>query len=71
MGTGFHGGFGKTEGAKRYETAELIKELEKNRIKFNKKDIIFITKDGTGQTLWLEKGNSSAGLEHILNGNER
>lgn len=24
--------------------------------------------DATGQTVWLERGNKSAGLEHILNG---
>ena len=30
---------------------------------------MFITKDKTGQIVWLEKGNQSAGLEHILNGN--
>ena len=71
MGTGFHSDFGKTEGTKRYEKDELIKEFEKNKIKFNKKDIIFITKDGTGQTVWLEKGSKSAGLEHIINGNEK
>lgn len=29
---------------------------------------MFITKDGTGQTVWLETGSSSAGLKHILDG---
>ncbi|MBD5101315.1 MAG: toxin [Subdoligranulum sp.] len=80
MGTGFHGGFGNTQGA--VESAEtpivepekdgtetLIAELEKNGTKFTKENIVFITKDQTGQIVWLEKGNSFAGLEHILNGN--
>lgn len=49
------------------ETA-LISELERNGVMFTKEDIIFITKDRTGQTVWLEKGNAFAGLEHILNG---
>ena len=51
-----------------YDESELIAELERNNIKFTKEDIVFITKDKTGQTVWLEKGNPSAGLEHILNG---
>ena len=71
MGAGFHGGFGNTEGSKRNDTNKLFKELESNGVKFNKEAIVFITKDKTGQTVWLEKGNSSAGLEHIINGNGR
>lgn len=27
---------------------------------------MFITKDRTGQTVWLEKGNTSTGLQHIV-----
>lgn len=69
MGAGFHGGFGNTQGARNKEIDDLIKELERNGIKFKKEDIIFITKDKTGQTVWLERGNSSAGLKHIINGN--
>lgn len=69
MGTGFHGGFGKTQGEKNHTTEELIADLEKSGVKFAKENIVFITKDGTGQTVWLEKGNSSAGLKHILDGN--
>lgn len=71
MGAGFHGGFGNTEGAKNNEAKKLIKELESNGVKFSKENIVFITKDKTGQTIWLEKGNSTAGLEHIINGNGR
>ena len=32
-------------------------------------DMVFITRDATGQVVWLESGNSGAGLEHILHGN--
>ena len=71
MGAGFHGGFGNTDGTKSNETNKLIKELESNGVKFSKEDIVFITKDKTGQIVWLEKGNSTAGLEHIVNGNGR
>lgn len=49
--------------------AELIQELKNNNIKFSEKDIQFITRDKTGQIVWLETGNSSAGLNHILEGN--
>lgn len=78
MGAGYHGGFGGTKGSASSKPADnegkstnipseqaLVAELEKKGIKCTKQDIVFITKDGTGQTVWLEKGNSSAGLEHI------
>jgi len=69
MGAGFHGGFGNgTKGAQDTQTQALIGELENSGVKFTKEDVIFVTKDATGQTVWLEKGNSSAGLEHIING---
>lgn len=69
MGAGFHGGFGAgTKGAQDTQTQSLIGELEKSGVKFTKEDVVFVTKDATGQTVWLEKGNQSAGLEHIING---
>ena len=76
MGSGNIGNFGKTKGIaisemekKDYivnENEELIKELENNNIKFNKKEMKFITKDRSGQTVWLETGNSSAGFKYIV-----
>lgn len=69
MGTGFHGGFGRTQGAKDNAKADLIADLEKRGVKFTKENIVFITKDRTGQTVWLETGSTSAGLKHILDGN--
>lgn len=57
--------FERTNGTK----SQLIQELKDNNIKFSEKDIQFITKDKTGQTVWLESGNSNAGLKHILDGN--
>ena len=69
MGAGIHGGFGSgTKGAQEAQTQLLIKELESSGVKITKDDVVFITKDATGQTVWLENGNKSAGLEHILNG---
>ncbi len=66
MGAGFHGGFGGTQGAKDNATADLIAGLEKNGVKFTKENIVFITKDGTGQTVWLETGSQSTGMQHII-----
>lgn len=43
--------------------------MAKNGVKFTKENIVFITRDATGQTVWLETGNNSAGLRHILDGN--
>lgn len=68
MGTGFYGGFGRTNKSNVNESDILIKELEKNDVKFTKENIVFITKDQTGQIVWLETGNKSAGLSHILDG---
>lgn len=28
--------------------------------------MLFVTKDKSGQMIWLEKGNDNAGLNHIL-----
>ena len=47
----------------------LIEELEKQNVKFTRANMIFVTRDKTGQIVWLEKGNSGAGLKHILDGN--
>lgn len=66
MGAGYHGGFGKTKGEKkRKKTIENIKknsvnlidekivlEMEKNKIKFTKDRLVFVTKDKLGQTLF-------------------
>ena len=79
MGTGAGKGlnFGNSFGARREQQSDmsqenrhltesqLIAELEEKGTKFTKEDVLFITKDKTGQTVWLEKGNSGAGLKHI------
>lgn len=49
---------------------EMIKSLINAKVKFTEKDVIFATKDKTGQLIWLEKGNEKAGLQHILYGDE-
>ena len=85
MGTGAGKGlnFGNSFGARReqqndapqesnhFTENQLIAELEEKGIKFTKEDVLFITKDKTGQTVWLEKGNSGAGLKHIVQRHEQ
>lgn len=47
------------------EKNAFFKELLKRGEKFNKEKMKFITRDATGQIMWLEEGNPTAGLEHI------
>lgn len=49
----------------------MIDQLTKAGVKFNPNDVLFVTKDKTGQLVWLEKGNKGSGLEHILHGDGR
>jgi len=62
MGTGAGGNFGNTKGTQN----GLIDELKQSGVKINENDVVFIAKDDTGQTVWLEKGTPSVGLEHIV-----
>ncbi len=43
----------------------LVAELERLEVKFNRKEMVFIARDKTGQIVWLENGTSSAGLTHL------
>lgn len=45
----------------------MLKPLIAAKVKFNAADVLFVTKDKSGQMIWLEKGNDLAGLKHILN----
>lgn len=45
---------------------EYLQELINNNWKFTEKEIVFITKDKEGTLIWLERGNRTAGLEHII-----
>lgn len=44
----------------------MFSELDKNNVKYTKENVIFITRDATGQIVFLETGNEGAGLKHIL-----
>ena len=48
------------------EKMSFIQELRNRGEKFNEEKMEFISKDATGQIIWLEKGNNFAGLEHIM-----
>ena len=45
----------------------LLSELANSGAKYNPDDVVMITKGADGKLFWLEKGNSSSGLTHILN----
>jgi hypothetical protein len=44
----------------------LIEDLARLGVKFTLDNIVAIRRDATGRILFLEKGNSRAGLEHIV-----
>lgn len=44
---------------------EYLRELLSLGVKCNQNEIIFITKDESGQLIWLEIGNENVGLIHI------
>lgn len=65
MGAGNSGLYKNTIGALKPE--HLMDELRKSGKKYNEEDIVMITKTKKNELVWLEKGNETAGLEHILN----
>lgn len=44
----------------------LLKQLVDSKVKINVKDVVFTAKDSSGQVVWLEKGNATAGFNHIM-----
>lgn len=43
-------------------------ELAQSGVKYTPDDVIMVTKTPDGKLMWLEKGNSSSGLQHIIDG---
>lgn len=41
-------------------------ELAKSNLKYSEPDVVAITKTSEGKLVWLEKGNSYAGLDHVM-----
>ena len=48
------------------EVEVLFAELDTNNVKYTRENVVFIARDETGQIVFLETGNSIAGLKHIL-----
>ena len=48
------------------EGKALIDEVIANGDKISPDKVVLITRDPTGKIVWLEEGNSSAGLQHII-----
>ncbi|MBQ6471737.1 MAG: hypothetical protein IJJ33_07130 [Victivallales bacterium] len=44
---------------------DLIKEMQRNNVKFRHEEICFVVRDVTGQIVWLGDGSPNAGLQHI------
>ena len=43
-----------------------MQELADSGVKYNPDDVVMVTKNSNGKTVWLERGNDSAGFEHIM-----
>ena len=43
-------------------------ELASSGVRHNVEDVISVTKTPDGKLVWLEKGNASSGLQHIVDG---
>ncbi|HLR34705.1 MAG TPA: hypothetical protein VK071_05160 [Tissierellales bacterium] len=46
--------------------SNLLDELANSGVKYNVNDIVAITKTPDGRSVWLENGNSKAGLKHVM-----
>jgi hypothetical protein len=45
---------------------DLMAELAGSGVKYTADDVLMVVRDTDGRLLWLEKGGSDAGLEHII-----
>lgn len=46
--------------------SNLLDELASSGVKYNADDVVTVMKNSDGKLMWLENGNSKAGLTHIL-----
>ena len=44
----------------------LLDELSHSGVKYTQEDVIMVTKTPAGKLMWLERGNETAGLTHII-----
>jgi uncharacterized protein YukE len=55
-------------GVPQIESSEaLLTELQANGVKVTPNDVVHIGRDGNGRILFLEQGDTRAGLQHVLN----
>lgn len=69
MGAGNSGLYKNTKGALKPE--HLMNELKESGVKFTEENVVMITKTKKNELVWLEKGNESAGLNHIIKRHEK
>ncbi|WP_421648217.1 T7SS effector LXG polymorphic toxin [Listeria ivanovii] len=55
----------KTNDANKLLKPDLLDELSKSNVKYNPEEVVMVTKNTSEDLLWLEYGNSKAGLNHI------
>jgi len=48
------------------KTTNLLDELANSGVKYNPDDVVTVVKNSDGNLMWLENGNSKAGLQHIM-----
>lgn len=68
MGTGYSDDYRSTSGALKPE--HLMDELKDSGYKYNKNDVVMVTKTMKNELVWLEKGTSTKGLKHIIERHE-
>ena len=64
------GGLPKGAGnaVKNLKPQNLMDELAQSGVKYTPDNVVMVTKTHDGKLMWLEKGDSSAGLQHIVDG---
>ena len=68
-GKGYDGDVG-LDGNSKYKPQDLMDELAASGVKYNLDKVVSVKKDANGKLLWLEIGNESSGLTHILEGHK-
>ncbi|MDG5471390.1 hypothetical protein P6709_06495 [Jeotgalibacillus sp. ET6] len=57
---------GKGVSNSKWKSSELLDELENSGVKFNPDEVMALTKTASGKLVWLEKGTSNGGFEHVM-----
>src|SRR5699024_5921088 len=57
---------GRGTGDGNFKSSQLLEELSESGVKYNPDDVLTVTKTSNGKVVWLEKGNSKSGFEHVM-----